>query len=77
MMEIEHIARIVIPSSAAVSLGIEILLFSFMLSTFELHVRPFTGMSEQINRDAAKDHAALGASGSGELSDGWKPGIAS
>jgi glycosyltransferase involved in cell wall biosynthesis len=77
MMEIEHIARIVIPSSAAVSLGIEILLFSFMLSTFELHVRPFTGMSEQINRDAAKDHAALGASCSGELSDGWKPGIAS
>jgi len=40
-------------------------------------VRPFTEMSEQINRDAAKDHAALGASSSGELSEGWKPGIAS
>lgn len=39
MMEIERIGRIVIPSSVAISLGIEIILFSFMLSTFGLSVR--------------------------------------
>ena len=37
-LEIERIARIVLPSSVAISLGIEIVLFSFLLSTFGLKI---------------------------------------
>jgi len=47
-LDIERIARIVIPSSVAISLGIEIMLFSLLLSTFRLNVRPYTAMVEEI-----------------------------
>jgi glycosyltransferase involved in cell wall biosynthesis len=50
MLETERIARVVIPSSVAISLGIEIILFSFLLSTFDLKVRPYTAMVEEIER---------------------------
>jgi hypothetical protein len=50
LLETEWIARIVIPSSVALSLGIEIILFSFLLSTFGLKVRPYAAMVEEIAR---------------------------
>jgi len=50
LLETERIARIVIPSSVALSLGIEIILFSFLLSTFGLKVRPYAAMVEEIER---------------------------
>lgn len=49
-LDIERIARIVIPSSVAISLGIEIMLFSLLLSTFSLNVRPYTAMVEEIEQ---------------------------
>jgi hypothetical protein len=36
----------VIPSSLAITMGIELILFSFMLSTFDLNVRPFGVLRE-------------------------------
>ena len=60
MMDIERIARIVIPSSVAVSLGIEIILFSFLLSTFGLKVRYYTAMVEETERAAARKTAVVG-----------------
>ncbi len=38
----EHIARLVIPSSIAMSLGFEIILSSFLMSTLALSVRPYS-----------------------------------
>jgi hypothetical protein len=38
-LEIEHIARISIPSGLAIALGIETILFSFFLSTMSINVR--------------------------------------
>jgi hypothetical protein len=58
-LDTEHIARIVLPSSVAISLGIEIILFSFLLSTFSLNIRPYTAMVEAIELAAAKDDAVL------------------
>jgi hypothetical protein len=58
LLETERIARVVIPSSVAISLGIEIFLFSFLLSTFELKVRPFTAMVEEIERKHASEQGA-------------------
>jgi hypothetical protein len=52
-LEIERIARIVLPSSVAISLGIEIVLFSFLLSTFGLKIRPYSAMVEEIERTHA------------------------
>ena len=54
-MEIERIAKIVIPSSAAISLGMEMILSSFMLSTLELNTHPYTQMVEQIEQEAAQE----------------------
>ncbi|MGB9409399.1 MAG: glycosyltransferase family 2 protein [Terracidiphilus sp.] len=54
LLETEWIARIVIPSSVALSLGIEIILFSFLLSTFGLKVRPYAAMVEEIERTHAR-----------------------
>jgi glycosyltransferase involved in cell wall biosynthesis len=50
-LDIERIARIVIPSSVAISLGIEIMLFSLLLSTFSLNVRPYTAMVKEIEQN--------------------------
>jgi hypothetical protein len=41
LLDTERIARIVVPSSVAISLGIEIMLFSFLVSTFELKIRHY------------------------------------
>jgi len=54
----ERIARLVIPSSVAISLGIEVLLFSFLLSTFGLHVRPYAAMAEQIEQSRGREEPA-------------------
>jgi hypothetical protein len=43
----------------ALSLGIEIILFSFLLSTFSLNIRPYTAMVEAIELAEAKDDAVL------------------
>jgi uncharacterized membrane protein YidH (DUF202 family) len=53
MLDTERIARVVLPSSVAISLGIEIVLFSFLLSTFGLKVRPYSAMVEEIERTYA------------------------
>jgi len=55
-LDTEHIARIVIPSSVAISLGMETILFSFLLSTFLLNVRPYSGMMEQIGGICIPEH---------------------
>jgi glycosyltransferase involved in cell wall biosynthesis len=47
-LDTERIARIVIPSSIAISLGFEIVLFSFLLSTFGLRLRPMAKMAAKI-----------------------------
>jgi glycosyltransferase involved in cell wall biosynthesis len=39
-LEIEHIARISIPSGMAITLGVETILFSFFLSTLSINVSP-------------------------------------
>jgi glycosyltransferase involved in cell wall biosynthesis len=49
-LDTERIARIVISSSVAISLGIEIMLFSLLLSTFSLNVRPYTAMVKEIEQ---------------------------
>ncbi|MGO9637595.1 MAG: glycosyltransferase family 2 protein [Terracidiphilus sp.] len=49
-LDTERIARIVIPSSVAISLGSEIMLFSLLLSTFSLNVRPYTAMVKEIEQ---------------------------
>jgi glycosyltransferase involved in cell wall biosynthesis len=51
-LDTERIARIVIPSSVAISLGIEIMLFSLLLSTFSLNVRPYTAMVKEIEQSS-------------------------
>jgi hypothetical protein len=38
-LNIEHVARIVIPSGMAITLGIETVLFSFFLSTLGINIR--------------------------------------
>ena len=38
-LNIEHVARIVIPSSMAITLGFETVLFSFFLSTLGINIR--------------------------------------
>jgi glycosyltransferase involved in cell wall biosynthesis len=58
MLETDRIARVVLPSSVAISLGIEIILFSFLLSTFGLKVRPYTAMIEEIERTHARGTAS-------------------
>jgi hypothetical protein len=50
-LDTEWIARIVIPSSVAISLGLEIVLFSFLLSTFGLHARPCLAMAEALEAE--------------------------
>lgn len=57
-MELERIARIVIPSSVAISLGAEVLLFSFLLSTFGLNVRPFEQMAVEIAAACSREEEA-------------------
>ncbi len=56
-LDLERIARIVIPSSVAISLGMEIVLFSFLLSTFGLNVRPYTAMVEEIEHTCSREEA--------------------
>jgi hypothetical protein len=51
----EWIARIVIPSSVAISLGMEIVLFSFLLSTFGLHARPCLAMAEALEEEREEE----------------------
>ena len=55
----ERIARIVIPSSVAISLGMEIILFSFLLSTFSLNVQPYTAMVEEIELRCSREDALV------------------
>jgi hypothetical protein len=50
-LDTEWIARIVIPSSVAISLGMEMVLFSFLLSTFGLHARPCLAMAEELEEE--------------------------
>jgi hypothetical protein len=38
-LNIEHVARIVIPSGMAITLGVETVLFSFFLSTLGINIR--------------------------------------
>ena len=51
-MVTEHIARLVIPSSVALSLGCEIVLFSFLLSTFSLSAQPYRTLQLSTERPA-------------------------
>ncbi|MGA2672587.1 MAG: glycosyltransferase family 2 protein [Terracidiphilus sp.] len=51
----ERIARIVIPSSVAISLGMEIVLFSLLLSTLSLNVRPYTAMVNEIEEACSRE----------------------
>jgi hypothetical protein len=60
MMDIEDIARIAIPSSVAISLGMEIVLFSLLLSTFGLNARPYTAMVEEIELNCMREEALAG-----------------
>jgi glycosyltransferase involved in cell wall biosynthesis len=55
----ERIARIVIPSSLAISLGMEVVLFSFLVSTYGLHVRPYTAMVEEIEQACDEEEAVI------------------
>jgi hypothetical protein len=48
LLDTERIARIVMPSSVAISLGIEIILFSFLVSTFGLKTRPYAAWASQV-----------------------------
>jgi hypothetical protein len=51
----EHIARLVVPSSVAMSLGIEIILSSFLMSTLALGVRNYsTTLVEEYKAAAAR-----------------------
>lgn len=49
----EHIARLVIPSSIAMSLGFEIILSSFLMSTLALSVRPYSTAPQKEYSSAA------------------------
>jgi hypothetical protein len=50
----EHIARVVIPSSIAMTLGVEIILSSFLMSTLALSVRHYsTSLVEEYRASAA------------------------
>ncbi|MBV8898303.1 MAG: hypothetical protein JO051_17435, partial [Acidobacteriaceae bacterium] len=49
----DHIARLVIPSSVAMSLGIEIVLSSFFMSTLELNIRPHASVAVEEQTAAA------------------------
>jgi glycosyltransferase involved in cell wall biosynthesis len=57
MLDIEQIARIAIPSSIAISLGMEVVLFSLLLSTFGLNARPYTAMVEEIELNCMREEA--------------------
>jgi hypothetical protein len=57
MMDIEDIARIAIPSSVAISLGMEIILFSLLLSTFGLNARPYAALVEEIELNCVREEA--------------------
>ena len=59
-IDIEHIGRIVIPSSVAISLGMEVILFSLMISTFELNIRRLTVMAEEMEQRRAASLAQMG-----------------
>lgn len=50
VMETEQMARLVIPSTVALSLGFEIILFSLLLSTFSLNVPSYPKMIEEMER---------------------------
>lgn len=50
MMVTEQMARLVIPSSLAISLGFEIILFSFLLSTFSLNAPSYPAMIDQMEK---------------------------
>ena len=56
-LELERIARIVLPSSVAISLGMEVTLFSFLLSTFGLNVRPYAAMVEEIEQSCLQEES--------------------
>jgi glycosyltransferase involved in cell wall biosynthesis len=53
MLDIEHIARISIPSGLTASLGLETILFSFFLSTLGMNIRhyPAEAPSEYVGRE--------------------------
>jgi glycosyltransferase involved in cell wall biosynthesis len=57
VMVTERFARIVIPSSVAISLGFEVILFSFLLSTLTLSVRPYLAMVEEIEQSRCRELA--------------------
>ncbi len=66
-LETEHIARLVIPSSIGMSLGIEIILSSFLMSTLELGVRHHaTGPLKEYSSSAATRNAPLSSSAAAE-----------
>ena len=56
-LAIERIGRIVIPSSVAISLGVEVALFSLLLSTFSLKVRPYPSMVEEMKQSRIDQQA--------------------
>lgn len=61
-LEPERIARLVIPSSVALAMGWEVLLFSLLASTFALNVRPLVAMAEQMRcraDDVAEEKKAV------------------
>jgi glycosyltransferase involved in cell wall biosynthesis len=62
LLETEQIARVVVPSSVALSLGLEVLLFSFLLSTFGLKVRPYDAMVRDMQFDEDESTAAATSS---------------
>ena len=54
-LETENIARLVIPSSVALSLGFEIILFSLLLSTFSLNLPTYNARIEEIEKARLRD----------------------
>ena len=66
-LETEHIARLVIPSSIGMSLGIEIILSSFLMSTLELGVRhQVAGPLKEYSPGAAARTPTLSSSATAE-----------
>ncbi len=55
MMDMEQMARLVIPSSLAISLGFEIILFSLLLSTFSLNVPSYPAMIDEMKKAGLDD----------------------
>jgi hypothetical protein len=53
-MVTETIERLVIPSAMAISLGIEIGLFSLLLSTFALNEQPYAVLAPETARSKAR-----------------------